>query len=274
MKLMQQKGQIVLILLLVMSVALGIGVSVIQRSLSDISTSSKVEQSSRAFSAAEAGIERALRGDPSGANFAEIGSSAAVNVSDLLPPPGVALGYPPIAKEEVAQVWLSDLDSSPPTYYGGASFTVYFGDVNVVSSDKPAIEVSLVTLSGGSYLSKKYFLDADSGRTAQNGFQFPSCGNFSLTVNNNVEAKFLCQVTISGYTGSPILVRLRILYSNSSQPVAVAPAPGSSLPAQAKIITSTGKAGETQRKIQLFKLDKVVPFYFDYAIFSAGDINK
>ena len=42
---------IILILVLVMTVALAIGISVIQRSLSDISTATKVEQSSRAFSA-------------------------------------------------------------------------------------------------------------------------------------------------------------------------------------------------------------------------------
>ena len=56
-----ERGQIILVLVLVITVALAIGISVVQRSLSDISTSTKVEESSRAFSAAEAGIERALK---------------------------------------------------------------------------------------------------------------------------------------------------------------------------------------------------------------------
>src|SRR3989339_1641784 len=74
----RQAGQVILILILVMAVALAIGISVIQRSLSDISTSSKVEQSSRAFSAAEAGIEKALRGDATAVSFPENNSSATV----------------------------------------------------------------------------------------------------------------------------------------------------------------------------------------------------
>ena len=57
---MNKKGQILLALILVMTVALAIGLSVIQKSLVDVSTSTKVEQSSMAFSAAEAGIERSL----------------------------------------------------------------------------------------------------------------------------------------------------------------------------------------------------------------------
>ncbi len=44
-----QKGQLILILILVMTVALSIGLSIVQKSLVDVSTSSKVEQSSRAF---------------------------------------------------------------------------------------------------------------------------------------------------------------------------------------------------------------------------------
>ena len=73
---MKEKGQIILILLLVMTVALGVGLTIVQRSLTDISTSTKVEQSSRAFSAAEAGIEKALQGDISSVNFPDAGSSA------------------------------------------------------------------------------------------------------------------------------------------------------------------------------------------------------
>jgi len=47
-----------------------------------------------------------------------------------------------------------------------------------------------------------------------------------------------------------------------------------SLPPQARKLIATGISGQTQRRIQVFRLDKVVPPYFDYAIFSTGEINK
>ena len=75
-----------------------------------------------------------------------------------------------------------------------------------------------------------------------------------------------------------MLIRARLLYNTTSQPFAVQ-AVGTcgqacSIPPQAKIITSTGVTGETQRRVRVFQIQKVVPPYFDYAIFSAGDISK
>ena len=56
-----QSGQIVIILLLLMLVILSIGLAVTQRTITNVSTSSQTEQSSRAFSAAEAGLEVQFR---------------------------------------------------------------------------------------------------------------------------------------------------------------------------------------------------------------------
>src|SRR3989344_5511027 len=99
----KESGQVILILLLIMTVALGIGLSLVQRSLGDISTSIKVEQSSRAFSAAEAGIESAIKGNLTGVNFPDAKSSA--TVVSTVPELGQALEYPPIGKEEIAHFW-------------------------------------------------------------------------------------------------------------------------------------------------------------------------
>jgi len=60
MKFKNQKGQAVLIVLLSLSVVLIVVMFVVSRSITDISLSTKEENSLRAFSAAEAGIERAL----------------------------------------------------------------------------------------------------------------------------------------------------------------------------------------------------------------------
>src|SRR5204863_1532604 len=78
----KMRGQVLLILLLVMTVGLAIGLSIIQRSLSDVSTASKIEQSSRAFSAAEAGIERALKGNCSSGSCVTFQNNAQATIQD------------------------------------------------------------------------------------------------------------------------------------------------------------------------------------------------
>lgn len=282
-----QIGQVILGLILVMVIALGIGLSVVQRSLVDISTSSKVEDSSRAFSAAEAGIEKALKSDTTAVNFAESRSSATVYDSGPLPViPSVGnrqdpLAYPSLAKEEVAHFWLADFTSTtnPPAVFYNPSplrqLDVYWGNS---ATDKAALELTLVSHDGTSYLSRKWYLDQIS-RTPPNNFEVITCGGHVVGSNT-----YQCKRTIGASpdtlslpTGL-MLLRTRLLYNSTSQPVAIQ-AVGTcgqscSIPSQVKLLTSVGISGETQRRIQVFQIEKVVPPYFDFAIFSAGVVGK
>lgn len=282
----KESGQIILILLLVMTVALGIGLSIIQRSLSDISTSTKVEQSSRAFSAAEAGIEKALQNDTSGVNFADTGAEASVYPPVELPEANQGLEYPPIGKEEIAHFWLADLNSvlnPPEAFFTGSSLDIYWGSPNL-PNDRAAIEINLIVCNTCSttptYQVIKYYFDPDDLRRLENGFSVPTtpCSDSlpSIPTSMGQSRQFYCRTTLSGLPVLPfrlMTLRTRLLYTSVTQPIAVLPI-GSSLPKQAKIYTAVGTSGTTQRTVQLFKLDKVVPFYFDYAIFSAGPITK
>ncbi len=281
-----EKGQLILTLILVMTVALAIGLSVVQKSLVDVSTSTKVEQSSRAFSAAEAGIEKALKGDTGGVNFPDTGSkTTAVVDTNLIPcTPGVGscplgqqdpLQYPPVAKEDVVQVWLANYTSTtnpPPAHYTQSSLDVYWGNSD---DDKAALELTLVYHDGNAYKSQKWYLDQISRIPANNFDVSALCGKDRWPVGTN---KYQCKKTLQSLPAGLMLLRTRLLYNSSSQPFAVQ-AVGTcgtscSLPPQAREITSTGVAGETQRKVNLFLLNNVVPSYFDYAIFSAGKIEK
>ena len=58
---MGERGQALLIVLLVMTVALTVGLSVATRTIVNVRITTQEEQSQRAFSAAEAGIEETLR---------------------------------------------------------------------------------------------------------------------------------------------------------------------------------------------------------------------
>lgn len=277
-----EKGQVILVLILVMTVALAIGLSIVQKSLVDVSIATKVEDSSRAFSAAEGGIEKALKGDPSGVNFTENRSSANVIDAGLTPVTAVSpnrqepFEYPwLIAKEEVAHVWLADFNSTtnpPDQFYKQDSLDVYWGNS---TTDKAALEITLVFHNGTQYLSKKWYLDQVT-RNPANNFDTagPNCSNtFQPPLN-----QYRCKYTLSSLPTGLMLLRARLLYNTSAQPFAVA-AVGTcgqncSIPPQARVFTSTGVAGETQRKVQVSQIPKVVPAFFDYAIFSAGDISK
>lgn len=269
---MREKGQVVLILILVMTVALAIGLSVIQRSLSDISTASKVEQSSRAFSAAEAGIEKALLTDDAVYSAVDLGNNSTILAvqKNTVPVANQALEYPPLAKEEMAQVWLADPTSTanPPTaVYEEDTLDVYWGNS---SSDQAALELTLVYYDG-TYKSTntKWYLDHNITRSPDNNFEKVACSGYTIGSNS-----YRCYKQLTNLPDGLVLLRARLLYNTASQPLAVKPTGTASLPVQARLFTSTGASGNTQRRIQVFKLDKVVPSYFDYAIFSAGTIDK
>lgn len=285
----RQAGQIILILIMVMTVALGIGLSIVQKSLVDISTASKVEQSSRAFSAAEAGIEKALGNVNITAPQPLDNSSTILPVQDSGAKPAAATGgnvqepieYPPLAKEDVVQVWLADPTSNLPNCDAGKvcytqdRLDVHWGNSN---TDKAALELTLVYYgtdpSDGQrkYLARKWYLDNGS-RNPPNGFTPVACNSHIAGVNT-----YQCQYTISSLPSVLMLLRARLLYNTTSQPFAVQAVdtcnPGCSLPPQAREIISTGVAGETQRKVKVFQMKQVVPPFFDYALFSAGEISK
>lgn len=307
---MSQKGQLILTLILVMAVALVIGLSVIQKSLTDVSTSTKVEQSSRAFSIAEAGIEKALQGGGLGLTFNETGAKAEVigNASWGPELPAVntrqaAIEYPPLSKEDIAQVWLADPEADLPnctvsnTCYKQQTLDIYWGSSE---KDPAAIELTLVYFDNATSIfnSKKWYLDQNITRSPDNGFKKVTVGSagtdrgcnggYSPIGSTNT---YQCRVTIgnntdAGSTQLPssglMLIRARLLYNTNSQPFAVQSSTDAtaaclgdcSLPTQTKSLTSTGSAGENKRKVKLFQEKKVVPPYFDYAIFSAGDIKK
>lgn len=306
-----EKGQIVIILLLVMVASLAIGLSIVGRSITEISTSTNSENSSRAFSAAEAGMESILYESslpgfesnfgPTG--FIEIDNTKLTNdatakttYSTNMPPLGIALEYPPFGKESFAQFWLADPKTDPPTKdYNADEFDIYFGDptknYSPLDANYPAIEVQVISLSNGVYTNNFYFFDSQAAvgsPSISNRANFSSCtqkGSSSdplkITTNNNTqESLFLCKATVNSYpfgpdpTSYPIMVRISMLFTNLSHPVALQPKTGSKLPFQAKIFDSKGVSGNVQRNLKVFQEISVIPYIFDYALFSMDELRK
>ncbi|MCL5783887.1 MAG: hypothetical protein M1142_00830 [Patescibacteria group bacterium] len=297
-----QNGQVVIILLLVVLVALAVALSVIGRSLNDISTSTKIEDSTRAFSAAEAGIEEALKQgfatESSSLSLTSFSNQATASVNIYpIPVANTALEYPKIGKANFAEFWLADpsLDADnngiPDASYTQSSFNLYFGIPQSYTGsaldDQPAVEVRVfyydASKSPPDIEASTQFYDSSSTRTSgasSNRFTpcTPNIPGYPVLVNDGSSSdSFYCKVGISGYRSSggsyPILVRVRMLYSNISHPVAVEPV-GGSLPNQVNIYRSVGTVNNIQREIEVFRQKYVMPHYFDYTLFSASYIKK
>lgn len=302
----KEKGQIILGLILIMVVALGVGLSIVQKSLVDVSTSTKVEESSRAFSAAEAGIEKALKtGNTEGVNFTENNSSAVISdyggQQPLMPSANTRQGpleFPSFSKEEIAHVWLASPLANLPTCsatdvcYKQTTLDVYWGNS---AQDRAAIELTLVYYGSTpqdptlQFRYRKWYLDHTIARNPPNGFDTVTCSGSASEMLGSKQ--YQCKKTLGNLSGlnnealptGLMLLRARLLYNTTSQPFAVqsatnCPASGAcndfSIPPQARQIVSIGTSGQTQRRIRIFQIDKVVPTYFDFAVFSQGEIKK
>lgn len=292
-----QTGQIVVILLLVIVVTLALGLSIINRSILELSTSNKTESSARSFSAAEAAIEKALSSSTDPAvttrsvtvNNLDNQSSATSNWDVQVPASTRALEFPAFGKESFAQFWLADPITLARSYDGN-NFEIYFGEKRDYTADpenQPAIEVHIVVLRGSTYESKKYYFDsyAVSPLTGRNGNGYDGCqyrGNDVLPIltnNNSLASAFYCKVVVNYRIASeqatviPMLVRVRFLYTSGAHPIALKPTVGS-LPYQSIIFNSTGVSGNTRRDLQVFQQRSVAPYLFDYVLFSASEIKK
>ena len=111
-----QRGQVLLIVVLVMVIALTVGLSVISRSVTTLRTTKESESSQRAFSAAEAGVAKLLN-----SNNTSISSTTLSNGSSFTGSSSTISGafvpinnLNPVIQDDGADVWLSTY----PTYAG------------------------------------------------------------------------------------------------------------------------------------------------------------
>ncbi|GEM_PF-1480764 len=296
---LDQKGQVIIILLLVMLVSLSVGLALTQRSVNDVTTSTQVEQATRAFSAAEAGIQKALSSPlPLGYILPlDNNSSATVDSSGLLPYSGTNAGieYPKIGRETTAQFWFVDpsVVGAPVAFYnpGSASFDLYYG--NALTTDLPAVDVTVVIQSGSNFYTYSQYYDSHTTRAdppSGNGFTETSCTNPTMATGILGNSRqFYCRQTVGPIldlgTVAPsdscgtatcklILARIRFLYIKENHSLAIAPVVGSQFPPQVQIYNATGTAGQSQKQVQAFKVKDVVLPWFDFALFSTNEIIK
>jgi len=276
----RSEGQALLLVLLSMSVVLTIVLSILARSTLDIGVSSRSEESVRAFSAAEAGIEQALVAGSTG--LVTIGNAtfdAKVTYSSA----NEFILSPDLYSGESATVWFTSHDPSGNLVcpcFTGNEIEVCWGKegTNPNLPTTPALEVSIVYLEGDYTTAKiaRVVVDPNYSRRMSNSFSDPSGGGICTIDSKKFAFRYkfnlaLLRVNTSGLQ----LARIALLYNNNmGHPVSVRVF-GGNLPAQGVTIESIGRSdvsGGSTRKIKVTRGFKELPGIFGNVVFSQGGI--
>jgi hypothetical protein len=282
----KEKGQILLITLLVLSVALTIALSLISRSTVDTSISTQVEESSRAFSAAEAGIEQALKLGVAPGTIALSQSKTNTNITQTTITSDASGNYivGTVASGDGRNIWLVPHNGNLPDYGSAANFKPN-NDLTICwdNTGNPAIEAIVYYLDSGVYKTARIGFDTVINRTTpsintdNNYIKVNGTGCNGTATNSSGTIHFS-----NAYAASPpgmnipigakmILMRIRPIYSQAYIVVHT----NVSLPDLGNTFVSCGSSipGVT-RCISAEQLYPEPPEYFDYVLYANnGSIN-
>lgn len=268
-----QKGQAVLVVLLSLSVVLIIVLFIMSRSITDISLSTKDGDSLRAFSAAEAGVERALViGNSSGtldsANFDAVVTDFASGADQVTYPIALKSG-------ENATFWFKR--EGEAIEFDGSSVRFCWGNPDTQSADgeTPALEVTFYYTTVPDDMTTlevaRAVYDPNVARTTANRFDTALVSSCVIGSDN-----FAFQANVSVPTGSLEYATAKILYNTTvAHKVGINVAStGSLLPSQGEKVESAGSFGDSNRRIEVYQLHPETPPIFANAIFSSSGIVK
>lgn len=253
-----QQGQVLLVIVLLITVVLTVGLSIATRSIINVRLATQEDQSQRAFSAAEAGLEQSLLSNNAidNATFSNNAtfSTAVTNLqgADFLLNNGKL-----VVKDEGADLWLSQYSTDPSKMYSGpwtGNLTVYWGspqdvcDSSETVNTMAALEVIVISGTKTNATAQRYAFDPCAPRRASNNFSGTGVGG---TVSGQTFANSV-QIPVSG---NGLLARMIPIYANTYMGVN-----GSAgLPVQGTLITSTGTSGDVQRKVTVLKENPRLP---------------
>lgn len=274
----RQSGQVLLISLLVLSIATTVALSLIGRSTTDVTISNQISQSSRAFSAAEAGIEEALKTGVGtvGAQVLTAGVTYNVAKADIGGAAGAYVFPKKVIRGTTETLWLVSHNADGtlieiPTYTT-ANIDVCWSQ----ETTTPAMIVSVVyKTSGGQYRVAKAAYDPNSTRAATNKFSgvtFTSGGCGAGTGTTYKQAITFGSFTpiIDPVSDTLLMLRLQPVYADTNLAVNAT----GMLPTQGSKLESSGtsETGIT-RKIVVYQQYRSPPSLFDSVIYSQGSFG-
>lgn len=275
-----QAGQAILIIVLVMVIGLTVGLALVSRSVTNVRTSTEEENSQRAFSAAEAGLEQALKenvcipsaeqtcstrigSDTDIGNFSNFDVTiSAKSVSKLL-----LNGGNSAPQDDGIDLWLVNHDSSgQPDYNNPQVSGNIFINWGTKSDpcDDAALEVVLVKGPISAPVTERYTYDKCQNRINSNNFSPGDAGAGGTIEGKNFSFK-TTPITVTG----ALIVRIVPIYYSSPIGAEVIGGGGDAFPPQGKKIESVGKSGSTERKIDYFQGYPSLPIeFFPYILFA------
>ncbi len=294
----RQKGQALLLILLVMSLALTLVLSSVSRSVTDVEISKYEDDAIRAFDAAQAGIEKIMVGGTTSGTKVDLGNQASYI-------PVVASGsassnyvkYPLMLSSGESAVFFfvnhnlnanGDLEiscggggCSTPTQirlcWGmpgtpsdsdvtPALYVQYYYNFDEVNPDKWQNMSNLADIR-----TETFTADTNATRrTTLNNFSAPDT---SGGVPCNIEPSAFSTHYDSFPVGKRLLfMKVTMLYNDTPQPLGIRSA--SPLPSQGNEVASTGQSGDVYRKLMLYQGYPEIPFELENAIYSKQSLTK
>jgi hypothetical protein len=280
-----RSGQTAVFVFILLLVGLTIGISLSSRTIVDLKGSSTSDLSSRAFSAAEAGVEEALRQDLNSISDGSAHPGAfAANQSNFSYTVTKSTSFvQTIQRDNAVQVGLSDASGNP---YAGGVLTIYWvkttDAVENANGNRPSLELTLVKNNSGTYSIKKYAVNAEvKGNNltepgSADGAAVNSAGNYSgISVFDSGSYTNLVTLRLVA-SDKAVALRIRALYNKASVYLihnSITDTDGSNLPTQSYVIKSQGVAGTSTRVVQVVRTIPALPALFDYVLFN-GSTNS
>jgi len=278
-----QNGQILLIVVLTMIVALTVGLSIAARVVTELKLSKQNEESQRAFQAAESGIQQTIERQSSigtlnsPINLDNNSSFSTTYTTDN----GTAIimnNSQEVDQASGADVWLSDYSSNPANLFqnpmGAGSpvgITMYWGTPTqtcaATSGPNVAPAIEVVLLSGtvaNPTISKNVFEASGCSRITGATTAAAAGGGYNL---KGLNFRNSVALTFGGNSLQNGLIMKVIPIFNSS--IVGFQANNVVFPAQGSIVTSTGTSGDTVRKVVYFQSYPQLPLeIFPYSLLS------
>lgn len=268
-----KSGQILILVLLVVVVALAVGLSVASRNLTNLRTSTQTEQSQRAFTAAEGGVEDilsrlntlVLEPTTAGCTGSLANKTCSVNVGNLTTEVKISAGVNEyLNRVDLGSIAQVDVANSS----AGNRISTEWADGSK-SDELPAasVEITIVSESGGVYSQIRYYYTAGGvpagGSETGTGIVTASSGCLKLTKCAEI-----------ALPADAKIVRIKPFWNNTT--VRVTGVGSYSIPDQQYRIESVASTdtGVTRRvEVTRTKLQQV-PAAFDYVLYSESSITK
>lgn len=265
-----QSGQALLITILVLTVATTIALSLIGRGTVDQTISTQIEESNRAFNAAEAGIEESLQTGvgSSGPQVLTEGVKYDVTVSNI----GAAAGTYRLPQKSTAgiteTIWLSshtpsgDIDYSPGSWYTGANISVCWS--METAATRPAVVIAILYIDAGNVEVQRLAIDPDEA-SRNNQFQAPDGTTNGCGLTNYYQKSINLNAMGIPSARQRLALRIRPEYFDTNIAVNTS---GTVLPKQGNRLDSTGSTDSgVSRKVVVYQLYRAPSSIFDYVLY-------